>query len=103
VDSATWVQAAAFGEIILHPHGRIIVSEKSGAKHVDGKHILTLSPAEKEHVLDLIAKKGYNVDNLTFSLPYHRAAFNMNALMEIKNELNSRQDFTFKSPSIGLF
>lgn len=101
VDSSAWVQAASFGEIVLHPHGRLIVSEKSASVHIEGRHLFTLSEPEKDYVLSRIEAQGYDYKRLAES-PYPRAAFNINSFQEINNNLN-KKDVTFKSIISELF
>lgn len=59
VDSSTWVQWSANG-LILEPHeGRqITVSDKSSARKVEGQHLDTLSPIERQHIESVIITQG---------------------------------------------
>lgn len=61
VDSASWIKAAAFGQIYVprlvkgefsfdHPPYSLTVSEKSPNRKEAGKHLLTLSPAARRAV-----------------------------------------------------
>lgn len=102
VDSSAWIQAASFGEIVFHPHGRLIVSDKSSALHVAGRHIETITDIEKEYVLNRIASQGYNYERLA-TVPHSRAAYNIDAFGRINADIDAKGGVTFKLPNKGLF
>lgn len=51
VDSSSWVQIARTGGMVLYPDSRVIaVSDRSPQRKVEGQHIDTLTPPQREQV-----------------------------------------------------
>lgn len=72
VDSASWIKAAAFGQIYVprlvkgefsfdHPPYSITVSEKSPNRKEAGKHLMTMSPAAREAIVKWLTHCGVSL------------------------------------------
>lgn len=89
-DSAAWVQAGGFGELIDYEWGRIMASDRSSARHDADRHITTLTPIEKAAVEKRITDKGFTVDRVMTS-PYGRYIYNLSVYPEMNEVINSRR------------
>jgi hypothetical protein len=87
VDSSSWIQAASFGSIFTSEFGSIAVSSDSPAKHVEGRHLSTLKPIEKEYVLNLLKSKGFDYERLS-TVYESRASYNCLGYMELNELVN---------------
>jgi hypothetical protein len=77
VDSTSWVATSRFGAIYVPKYRngqwiydenswKIAVSSRSPSTKEAGKHISTLSPKEREHILRYIHEKGYKLGKSRF-------------------------------------
>lgn len=64
VDSSTWVQWAANGSILVPDVGQISISSKSSARRVEGMHLDTIAPIQREHVESVISGWGFDPQRL---------------------------------------
>lgn len=74
-DSSTWLRPGSYGYIYVptynhgipdysKPPGIVAVSTRSGALGQEGKHINTLTPDERQMILDLIKEFGFTLEEL---------------------------------------
>ena len=90
-DSSSWIQSASYGAIIDPEIGSIRVSEKSPDRHEAGKHILTMTNIEREHLERRIETQGWEVKRLCEHYPA-RVAYNLWSFEQINNAINKRHD-----------
>lgn len=86
-DSSSWIQATAFGALVLPGKGVLHVSEKSPNRHNAGQHFFSLSPIERQHMQAYLESKGFSEERLSNTYQ-SRAAWNMMAYMEINTLIN---------------
>lgn len=102
VDSSTWVQAAAFGDVFLVEMGaRIGVTQAHSGRKTDGAHLETLNDIMREKVSELITSKGFELDRLSEDYSA-RWAFNAWAFSEVGRLLDQR-DTALPVKQKGLF
>jgi hypothetical protein len=101
VDSSTWAQAAAHGQIFHPDYGAIQVSERSPArKHLD-RHIDTMSPPIQEALIKKLCEPGFDFDRIR-KLYQSRWAYNCWSFPELGER--GRQDVpTFLNEQLELF
>lgn len=87
VDSSSWIQAAAFGSIFTSEHGPLAVSADSPSKHVQGRHLSTLTPIERASVETMLARKGFNYERVS-TVYESRASYNCLGYMELNDLVN---------------
>lgn len=98
VDSTSWVVTGRMGSIYIpkskngkwiydEDSWKIIVSNRSPASKEAGKHINTMSPKEKEILLNYITEKGYSLGKSEYKT------------VEYEYELKENERFTEKKPS----
>ena len=102
VDSSSWIQAAAFGSIMTPKHGPIKISAKSPSRHDANQHITTLSQLEQNHLIDYIARAGYDAERLA-TIYESRAAYNLQAFVVINALLNASHTNKFSHTVQDLF
>ena len=91
VDSSSWIQSAAFGSIITPDWGPLSVSEKSPSRHDAGQHVTTLTPIERDYVLQMLEKQGFSYERLS-SVYESRADYNLWSFGVINERLNARNN-----------
>lgn len=64
VDSSTWVQWAANGSILVPAVGQINVSAKSSSRKIEGMHLDTIAPLQRDHVEGVIRSWGFDPQRL---------------------------------------
>lgn len=107
-DSSSWIQAAAFGSIVLPGASAskliqpINVSEKSPAKHDWGQHITTLSPLEQDYLFQQLEKNGFTFERLS-TIYESRAAYNLWSYGVVNAVINAAHDNKFKARVQELF
>lgn len=98
-DSSSWIQTAAFGNVLAPELGTIAtqlsVSGKSPARHDAGQHVTTLSEIEQDHVLQLLERQGFTYERLS-SVYESRAAYNLWAFGVINTMIDASQNEKFK-------
>lgn len=81
VDSSTWVQWAANGMILVPGVGQVNVSCNSSSRKIEGQHLNTYTPPQREAIIKEIEKLGF--DNQRLQDEYvSRWAFNVWAFPE---------------------
>lgn len=101
VDSSSWVQIAANGSILVPGLGVIAVSTSSPSAKQEGRHVLTLPPAQREALSRRIEGYGFEVDRLTTEY-VSRWTFNCSAFREI-NDSCGKQGLTFVPEQMTFF
>jgi hypothetical protein len=91
VDSSSWIQATAFGSIYTCKYGPIAVSSKSPSRHEPGRHLSTLTQIEREEVMSMLEKDGFNYDRLS-TIYQSRAAYNALGYMQLNKVLDDQFD-----------
>lgn len=103
VDSSTWVQRSAMGEIMLPYSGRnIAVSKESPLRKQAGQHLDSLKPIEQEVVREEIIRCGADPERLR-DFYYARWAFNSWSFPKYLDIHQERKTTTFKATDPGLF
>ena len=95
VDSTSWVVAGRFGSIYLWVNGKIdpiAVSDKSSSQQVVGRHISTLSVAERKVVLAEIERRGFTLEQLA-SHYVKRDEWNIRFFCELEDRLQGDRRF----------
>ena len=101
-DSSSWVQTAAFGNIMMPESGPISVSDKSPSRHEAGRHLTTLSPLEREHLESIIEINGFDFERLS-TVYESRAAWNLWAYMQINAYINAGKGAKYRTHVQELF
>lgn len=94
-DSSSWIQTAAFGNILTAEFGQLSVSGKSPARHDAGQHVTTLSQIEIEHVLQTLERQGFTYERLS-QVYESRAAYNLWAFGVINAMIDASQNEEFR-------
>lgn len=102
VDSSSWIQAAAFGNIIDPVYGFLAISEKSPTRHDMGRHISTLTPIEKEMIIKLLEENGFNYERLS-TVYESRAAYNLWSFGKTSEIINAANSNIFRAKVRELF
>lgn len=102
VDSSSWVQAAAFGNLILPNHGLWAISDRSTKRHDAGGHLATLSPVEEAYVRSLMVERGFDFHRLMTDT-YSRRVWNIMAFQEIAATINAEKGLHYRTHVRELF
>lgn len=102
VDSAAWVQRAAFG-MIVHPQwGNIFVSAQSPTRHKEGYHFTNLAPAEQANIVADLEGEGFSLERLS-TVGEARTAYNIWAYNQHGKRLHDQAMPTFRCEQPRLF
>ncbi len=107
-DSSSWIQAAAFGSIVMPGASRkapalaLKVSDKSPSRHTAGQHVSTLSGPECQEVYNQLEKQGFTYERLS-TVYESRAAYNLWAFGVINAIINETGTSKFRSGFMELF
>ncbi len=82
VDSSSWIQLAAHGNVFIPKYGQFAISARSPNIKVEGQHVDTLSPAHREALEQEIIRTGYDPQRFR-DLNYPRWAYNVWAYTEL--------------------
>lgn len=82
VDSSSWIQLAAHGNIFIPKHGQFAISARSPNVKVEGQHVDTLSPAHRAALESELIREGYDPQRMR-DLNYPRWAYNVYAYTEL--------------------
>lgn len=85
VDSATWIQVASYGGIMMSVRGRFKsfqISSKSGQLANLDAHYDNLNDIDRKSMADYIAEAGFDLDTLRESHP-QRCLFNLRAIEKL--------------------
>jgi hypothetical protein len=89
VDSSSWIQITAFGNIMTDTYGMVSVSDKSPSRHDAGRHFLTYTPQEQQALRDYFARDGFDPDRMSTSW-HSRAAYNILSYNRIADQINAQ-------------
>jgi len=105
VDSSTWVQASAFGAIVTPRFGdpfRLYVSSTSPARRIDGQHIDTLLPGQRDALIADLVALGFDPKRLQdFYLA--RWAYNCGAFVALNDLVINSKPPVFTNVQMSLF
>lgn len=101
-DSSTWVQVAAFGNIMMPSGAMLGVSDQSPKRHEHGQHVSTLHPPEVELVKHMMDERGFDYDQLSTST-YSRRAWNILMYREISASINAEKGAKYRTHNQELF
>lgn len=99
VDSSTWVQWAANGMLLIPGTGQVNVSSQSSSRKIEGQHLNTYTPPQREAIIKKIEALGFEVERLENEY-ISRWAFNVWAFPK---EGERSQLTTFKRSQPELF
>lgn len=103
VDSSSWIQAAAFGAIVIPGQGALHVSDQSPSRKDEGRHLTTLTPVEQDYIFAQLERQGFTLERLS-TVYESRAAYNLWAYTVINKLIDTaRRKDTFESPVQELF
>ena len=102
VDSSSWVQIARVGGMLLMPEARVInVSNQSPQRRVEGQHIDTLTPLQRQAVEQKLAACGVDTERMRETYMarwcYNIWAFNQLGIQHFE------EDPKFVPDQLGLF
>lgn len=101
VDSSSWIQLAAHGNVFVPNFGQIAISARSPNVKVQGQHIDTLPSILRERIEQEIIQNGYDPQRFR-DLNYPRWAYNVWAYSEL-GRMMTAQEKDFKNPIQELF
>lgn len=102
VDSSSWVQIAANGNILVPGLGALSVSENSPAAKQYNRHVDTLPELQREGLIQRVAEQGFEMERLQTEY-VSRWTYNCWAFTHInENLLNAKPD-TFEKEQMELF
>lgn len=93
VDSSSWVQLAAHGNVFIPGFGQYAISARSPNIKVEGQHIDTLTPVARQRLEQEILDQGYDPQRFR-DLNYPRWAYNVWAYSELGRRMTNA-DKTF--------
>lgn len=101
VDSSSWVQIGAHGNIFMPGFGTIAFSTQSPNAKVENQHINTLSPIMRDRVEGELVRQGFDPDRLK-EITYSRWAYNAWAYAELGRSMEQKP-FRFDNGQQELF
>lgn len=101
VDSSSWVQIAANGNILVPGYGAIPVSTSSPSIKDANRHLETLTPVQREALVDIISKQGFDIERLKTEY-VSRWSYNCFAFTQINRNIEDKA-LVFLGDQIGLF
>lgn len=101
-DSSSWIQAAAFGNIITRDWGILCISDKSARKHIANAHINTFTEPERLAVEHYVKKHGFTLERLA-SVYESRATFNLTTFNDINEWINEHESGINNGIKLELF
>lgn len=101
-DSSSWVQVAAFGNIMFPGIGALGISGQSPKRHEAGQHVSTLQPPEVAYMHRLFEQYGFSYDQLSDST-YSRRAWNILMYREINASINAEKGAKYRTHVRELF
>lgn len=101
VDSSSWVQMAAHGNIFHPDLGAMPISERSPARKDANQHYDSLPPAQQAALREILEKPGFDVERLR-TINASRWVYNCWAFTELTNRYADDKR-SFVRDQIGLF
>lgn len=98
VDSSTWVQWAANGMILIPGVGQVNVSCNSSSRKIEGQHLNTYTPPQRQAIINQIERLGFEAERLEKEY-VSRWAFNVWAFPK-EGEKSQLENFERKQPEL---
>lgn len=89
-DSSSWIQATSFGSVITPDYGPLCVSEKAPSRHVQGQHVSSLRPVERDKVCQMFVEQGFTYERLS-QVYESRAAYNIWSFGVVNDRINAKK------------
>ena len=86
VDSSSWVQFAAFGNVMMPNGDKVCVSTRSPSRHDEGRHFESYSKLEQAVLLEQMEHDGFEFSKLS-TIQQSRAAFNVNTFNDMNRNI----------------
>lgn len=102
VDSSSWVQIAANGNILVPGLGTISVSQNSPSAKQYNRHLNTIPDLQREELVKRITEQGFDVERLQTDY-VSRWAYNCWSFTYINENLLNTKPGTFKNEQMELF
>lgn len=100
VDSSSWVQIAANGNIIIPGHGILATSDSSPNRHVLNQHYDTMPEAQREAIRELLKSQGFDIERMRTNY-ISRWVYNCWAFTAINKSLEDKETvFTRVQPEL---
>ena len=98
VDSSTWVMWSANGMLLVPGVGQVNVSSKSSSRKIEGQHLNTYTPPQRQAILNQLVALGFNPERLADEY-CSRWAFNAWSFQE-EGRLSTLEDFARPQPEL---
>lgn len=98
VDSSTWVMWSANGMLLVPGVGQVNVSSKSSSRKIEGQHLNTYTPPQRQAIIDQIKALGFDPDRLADEY-CSRWAFNAWSFQE-EGKLSTMTKFVRPQPEL---
>lgn len=98
VDSSTWVMWSANGMLLVPGVGQVNVSSKSSSRKIEGQHLNTYTPPQRQAIINRIRAIGFDPDRLADEY-CSRWAFNAWSFQE-EGKLSTLERFKRPQPEI---
>lgn len=102
VDSSSWVQIAANGNIIIPNHGTLAVSKQSPDAKKYLRHVDTLPPIQRQAIEETLSSQGFDLERLQNEYSA-RWAYNCWYFTYVNEEILEDKDDGFDNPIMELF
>lgn len=102
VDSSSWAQISAFGNIMLPDFGPLAVSSNSPSAKDYNRHINTLPELQRNHILKQVADYGFEMERLQTEYG-SRWSFNCWSFGALGQAITSYKEPTFENKQMELF
>lgn len=102
VDSSSWVQIAANGNILVPGLGTVPVSPNSPAAKQHNRHLNTIPDLQRDGLVKRITEHGFDIERLQMEY-VSRWAYNCWAFTHINETLLNTKPGTFKNEQMELF
>ena len=99
VDSSSWVQLAAHGNIFIPKFGQYAISARSPNVKVEGQHIDTIAPILRERLEQELTTCGYEMARMR-DLNYPRWAYNVWAYTELGKMMDDDKPFVINQEEL---
>lgn len=90
VDSSSWVQIAANGNILIPNFGVMAVSDSSPNRKMANQHLDTIPTVQRQAVKDLLMSQGFDIERMRTEY-ISRWVYNCWAFTEINRSLESKE------------
>lgn len=101
VDSSSWVQIAANGNITIPNYGLLPTSTSSPQRRVANQHYDSMNEVQRQAIKEILAKQGFDIERMRTEY-ISRWVYNCFAFTEINNQIN-HEDSLFSRAQPELF